>query len=337
MYRFWDAITKPLLDILQPETILEVGSDFGPNTRYLADFCRQRDAKLYVIDPLPKYDVSEWQERYGENIEFHTALSLDVLPKIEKFDVVLIDGDHNWYTVFNELKLIEKRCHETDQLLPLVLLHDVGWPYGRRDGYYAPGQIPNHYRNPYEQKGMGLDSERLLEEGGFNQGFRNAVHEGGPYNGVLTAVEDFVDQAEQEMEIVVVHGLHGLGILVPIHLKQSGELREFLKALELSSAMASHLESVEKSRLETEIDWQQRGVTIRRLKVRQQREIEALKTNQQKQVENLRMQNREARQLLELAKQREKRTTEQLTHEGEQSRDKRRGPLYYLRMIVKKP
>ena len=110
--RFWDIVIEPVAEILQPETIIEVGSDHGDNTRNLLEFCEENDATLHVIDPLPKYEVSEWQERYGDRLVFHRALSLEALPAIDRMDLVLIDGDHNWYTVFNELKLIEQRCKE---------------------------------------------------------------------------------------------------------------------------------------------------------------------------------------------------------------------------------
>ena len=115
MRRFWETIIEPIAGILQPEVIVEIGSDRGDNTRNLLEFCQENDATLHVIDPLPKYDVSEWQEHYGDHLVFHRALSLDALPSIDRMDLVLIDGDHNWYTVFKELKLIEKRCKEIPQ------------------------------------------------------------------------------------------------------------------------------------------------------------------------------------------------------------------------------
>jgi hypothetical protein len=39
-----------------------------------------------------------------------------------------------------------------------------------------------------------------------------AVHEGGPRNGVLTAIEDFVD-AREDLRLAVVPAFYGLGIL----------------------------------------------------------------------------------------------------------------------------
>ena len=68
--------------------------------------------------------------------------------------MVLIDGDHNWYTVLSELETIERLCDERGQGFPLVLLHDIGWPYGRRDLYYDPASIPEEHRKPYDKKGM---------------------------------------------------------------------------------------------------------------------------------------------------------------------------------------
>ena len=136
MYYFWDTVIQPVLEILQPKTIVEIGSDQGHNTENLLEYCQQQNAKLHVIDPWPKYEISDWEEEYGESVVFHLSLSLNALPLVEQCDLVLIDGDHNWYTVFNELKLIEKLSDKQSQPFPLILLHDIGWPYGRRDLYY---------------------------------------------------------------------------------------------------------------------------------------------------------------------------------------------------------
>jgi hypothetical protein len=264
MYRFWDTIIGPILEVLQPQTIVEIGSDLGHNTQNLLEFCQKNDARLHVIDPLPKYDVSSWQERYGERFVFHRALSLDAIPLLDGFDAVLIDGDHNWYTVFSELRLIAQRCKELSEPFPLVMLHDIGWPYARRDLYYDPQTIPDEHRKPYEQKGMRPDSTGLLEEGGLNPQLFNAASEGDPRNGVLTAVEDFMQQSEQQLELVKVPGLHGLGILVPLRLKeQNEELAEFLQTFRLPPTLARYVDAIEEARLETEIRHAEARKTLR--------------------------------------------------------------------------
>src|ERR1039457_6819312 len=81
------------------------------------------------------------------------GISLEVLPELsDAFDCVLIDGDHNWYTVFHELNVISDR----DLLKPggMVFFHDVEWPYGRRDMYFQPETIPQKYRHSCAQKGI---------------------------------------------------------------------------------------------------------------------------------------------------------------------------------------
>ena len=77
--------------------------------------------------------------------------------------------------------------------LPVMVMHDVGWPYGRRDLYYEPEQIPAEFRQPYDQRGMGRARKKLLPKGGggLNPWMNNAETEGGPRNGVMTALDDF--------------------------------------------------------------------------------------------------------------------------------------------------
>ena len=110
---------------------------------------------------------------------FHEALSLDVLPTLEPMDAALIDGDHNWYTVYNELRLLADGARRAGAPLPVMIMHDVLWPYGRRDLYYAPEQIPEEFRQPYAQKGMRPGGKKLLERGGLNPTMCNALEEGG--------------------------------------------------------------------------------------------------------------------------------------------------------------
>jgi hypothetical protein len=253
MRQFWKTVIEPVVEILQPEAIVEIGSAAGGNTRNLLEFCRRSGARLHVIDPSPKYDVSDWQRRYGDHLVFHKDLSLNALPLIDEFDVVLIDGDHNWYTVYNELRLIEERCEELSRPFPLVMLHDIGWPYGRRDMYYNPLTIPEEYRKPYAQKGMHPESRELLKKGGSNISFNNALLENEPRSGVLTAVEDFMETVEQELELLKVPGLNGLGILIPSNLKKQNEaFATFLSTLDFPAAAVQHVELVERVRVDTQ-------------------------------------------------------------------------------------
>ena len=251
MHFFWDITIRPILKHLQPATIVEVGSDRGYTTQKLLSYCQQNLACLHVVDPLPKYDVEEWKQRYGDRVVFHQELSLNALPSIPSGDLVLIDGDHNWYTVFNELKLIEKRCQAEQRPFPVILLHDIDWPYGRRDLYYNPENIPPRYRHAHKQQGLRLDSPSLVETGGFNAHLYHSIYENQLQNGVRTAVEDFISESKQSLYFHGVPGFHGFGILVTDRCQQEyPELGEFLESLKTSTEVESLVKALEKQRLE---------------------------------------------------------------------------------------
>ncbi|MBW1744047.1 MAG: glycosyltransferase, partial [Deltaproteobacteria bacterium] len=289
MHRFWNTIISPVLEVLQPETIVQIGASEGTNTANLLDFCERHGATLHAIDPLPKFDVASYQQRHGERLVFHHALSLDAISAIDRFDAVLIDGDHNWYTVFNELKLIEKICVVSSQLFPLVMLHDIGWPYGRRDLYNNPENIPDAFRKPYRQMGMLPGSSELVEKGGLNPHLLNAVQENDLQSGVLTAVEDFLKESELALELVKLPGLHGLGLVISTLVKeQRSGLRRLFEDLELAPFAQRHTDLIEAVRIETEIVRQEKISVLKDdLKLQSQRlEHQAEVIKQQSQIVN---------------------------------------------------
>src|SRR3954447_22882881 len=126
MHPFWQSVIKPLLMARGSKILVEIGAEEGRNTRNLLEYCREQGAMLHAIDPGPKFDVAAWTKAFEGRLVVRQGLSLDVLPTLGPFDTILIDGDHNWYTVFQELKLIEQRSACLSQTFPLVILHDIG-------------------------------------------------------------------------------------------------------------------------------------------------------------------------------------------------------------------
>lgn len=212
MNRFWEEIIKPLLSAANSSIVVEIGAEYGINTEKILKYCHAKKGVLHVIDPIPQFNINAYKEEYGAVFQMHAGYSLSVLPEIAEYDAVLIDGDHNWYTVFNELKTIEMNA-DAGGRFPLVFLHDIAWPYGRRDLYYFPDLIPPEYRKPYAKKGMEPGRSELLEAGGFNPVYNNATFECGDKNGVLTAVEDFLRQTGCRISFFKSMKHNGLGIL----------------------------------------------------------------------------------------------------------------------------
>ena len=213
MFPFWDQVVEPLIRASRARRIVEIGALRGETTIRMLDTLGP-EAELHVIDPEPEFDPSEHERRFPGRYVFHRDLSLNVLEDADPFDVALIDGDHNWYTVYHELQALAKTSRQAGLPLPLLILHDVCWPYGRRDLYYEPSQIPEEFRQPYARRGMRPDREQLLPRGGLNVGLANAMTEGGPRNGVMTALDDFMAQHDRPLRKLVVPIYFGLAVVV---------------------------------------------------------------------------------------------------------------------------
>lgn len=195
------------LNAVGARSVAEIGAYAGDLTRVLVDWASRSDASILAIDPAPQPALVTMADEHG-GLELVRETSLKALPKIELPDVIIIDGDHNYYTVQEELRLIVQRAPGSE--LPLLLFHDVCWPHGRRDDYFDPNQIPVEFRQPIIADGQGIyPSDAGAQRGGLPYP-RSAAHEGGPRNGVLTAVEDFVAGFDQ-LELVVVPAFFGFG------------------------------------------------------------------------------------------------------------------------------
>jgi len=250
MHRYWETLIRPTLSMIHVKDILEIGTESGKNTNNLLGYCRENNATLYSVDPVPGFDVESFKREGGGHFQFFQSLSLNAIPLVDRFDLVLIDGDHNWYTVYHELKLIEKKCKTKQINFPLIFLHDIGWPYARRDLYYNPDNIPGAFRKPYRKKGIAPHSPDLLEKGGLNPDMFNALYENDFQNGVLTAVEDFLDETQYQLELIKLPGLYGFGVITSSQMVSDfPELRKFLDQFLLGDSAASHVENVEIDRI----------------------------------------------------------------------------------------
>ena len=106
MFPFWDIVIAPLIEAADPKVVVEIGALRGDTTVRLLESL-DHGAELHVIDPEPQFDPEEHERRFGGRYVFHRDPSLDVIPDLPPVDVALIDGDHNWYTVYNELRLLD--------------------------------------------------------------------------------------------------------------------------------------------------------------------------------------------------------------------------------------
>ena len=201
-------LIEPVLDRLGARRVCEVGVENGAFSRQLLEWCAPRGSQYCGIDPAPQQGAASLDDVI-------VGRSLDVLPDLEPCDAYFIDGDHNYYTVRNELDVIARTTRRADAG-PAVFVHDVSWPWGRRDLYYRLDDIPDDARHPYsETLGVAFDRDELVD-GGLRAPGRYAIacRSGGERNGVLTAVEDFLGgEAGASWTMLLVPAAYGLGVV----------------------------------------------------------------------------------------------------------------------------
>jgi len=147
MWHHSDTITTYLKDIETP-TVLEIGVCEGKNTRLLLPFISKKEGLLIGVDPGdPKFGLfDKCDPAYSKNWQLIRARSLEVIPTLDhEFNCVLLDGDHNYFTVYNELNLLKDKMAEEG----FLFIHDVASYYcAFEDFYYDINSIPFEFRSP---------------------------------------------------------------------------------------------------------------------------------------------------------------------------------------------
>jgi hypothetical protein len=254
MVKFWEVAVQPILEATKSNVIAEVGVARGIQTKRILQYCVENNKCLHAVDPKPQFDVDEFKKVYGDAFIFHKGYSLDVLQELPKLDAALMDGDHNWYTVYHELLLIEKPHIDDPVSFPILFFHDIAWPYGRRDLYYDPATVPEEFRQHYDKQGLYMGEKGFAQDNGLNSMFCNAIEEGGERNGVLTGIEDFIKQSKIEFELINIPYNFGLGIIIAKdRIRNEPRLQQALDHLTSAEGMRELLEHFEFFRLHTAI------------------------------------------------------------------------------------
>jgi predicted O-methyltransferase YrrM len=132
-------------------TILEIGVDRGVTMLPLVVFlARTRQEFVFVgVDVMRQEAVqvmlSHLDLQEAQRVFYVEENSLSFLPKTQmsgmKFDVVLLDGDHNYHTVSAEMKHLEELTNPG----AIVICDDYDGRWAERDLWYAerPGYEDN--------------------------------------------------------------------------------------------------------------------------------------------------------------------------------------------------
>jgi len=163
--------------------ILEIGVDKGQSTFPIVQNLSSRFSHFlyYGVDVFLRqqtfesiiqfYDVSvvPIDERSTRNVVFAQENSLDWLVKNKnnnpKFDIVFLDGDHNYHTVSKELKLLQSLMHPQS----IIICDDFNGRHAFKDSFYGEREEYKNIKNATRK----TESEK---------------------QGVQTAVRDFIGE-----------------------------------------------------------------------------------------------------------------------------------------------
>ena len=244
---FFEPILEPILKELKPRSLCEIGIDQGRFTRKLLEFCKHQSCDYTGIDP--KILNRQILDLARDGVQFIQGKSVDVLQELPPHELYIIDGDHNYYTVKQEISLIFQHPEHS----PVFLFHDTAWPFARRDLYYDPVTIPADQRNPHSADGGPWPGKQNLSEDGFcaTESMCIATEEGGPGNGVLTAIEDaksekIIPEIYRTTSIPIVFGCT---LLYPSDMVSAAALKKIKQLGNSTETLHPLLESMESNRL----------------------------------------------------------------------------------------
>ncbi|WP_211343216.1 class I SAM-dependent methyltransferase [Actinomadura pelletieri] len=211
-------------------TVVEVGVESGQVSSLYADL----GGTVYCVEPRPGDDLRAVLDE-DPRLNLVEGFSPEVLGDLPVADLYVLDGDHNYAVVRAELAWIMKNAPDA-----MVVLHDVLWPCGRRDFYYQPSPLAPEDTHPTTTEGPTVWHDGVTPAGFVGDGvFTVAAHAGGPRNGVLTAIEDALDDADDDWRLVIVPAVFGFGVLARADAPGMEKIFEALRPLASSNLLAA--------------------------------------------------------------------------------------------------
>ncbi len=221
---FWIDVIRPLLCHVRARDLLEIGAHDGALTELLVQYCESVGGNVAAVEPVESVSLRRLASR-SPKLTLLMEKSETAIPKIcSPVDAVFLEGDINYYTARNDVSAIDGLAKRTNTGFPIVFVKNTCWPYARRDMYYDPEGIPERERHEHARSGMS-PWQAGLEAGMINYPFANSKEEGGPRNGILTAIQDFMNESALDLQLFSLPINHGLGILYSKGLSAS----EFIK------------------------------------------------------------------------------------------------------------
>jgi hypothetical protein len=253
VHRLFAPVIAPLIEVLEPRAIVEIGSGEGRLTRRVLEAGGSRGAVLHAVDPALCLDP-DLVAQAGEALVLHSDRAIAALPEIGAVDLALLDGDPNYHAVHSSLEMLVRPAERAERPAPLIVVHNIHWPFGRRDGYYDPSSIPPGQLHEHADLGL-VPGRRDSQPDGLRLTPFCAVKDFLPQSGVLTAIDDLIAHSDLEWTFLEIPGFHGVGVLAEARLlAERPGFASALRDLKSSRFLGEQARRAESARVEAEVE-----------------------------------------------------------------------------------
>ena len=215
MGAYFETMLGGLCRLLAPRHMVLAGGRNPALARAMLDAAVQAGATLHIVAERPGDRFAALRRDGGDACVVHDAALAAALSVLPVPGLCWIDADPNWYTTQAALAALEAQATRLGRPFPVTIVEGAGWPHGRRDSYDDPAAIPQAYRLPHERAGLLPGQAMPAGASGLHAGAYHATAENEPGNGVLTAIEDFMEVRAASLRSVVLPGFGGRAGLSP--------------------------------------------------------------------------------------------------------------------------
>lgn len=136
------SLALKFMEKFEEPKILEIGVDRGQTTIPLAFWLSHQKKKFQIdcvdirLDPSLEVILTYTQLIQFGFVRFYVQNSLEFLEKLDDattYDVIFLDGDHNYFTVSRELEQLKRHIHDAT----IIIIDDYNGRWSERDLFYA--------------------------------------------------------------------------------------------------------------------------------------------------------------------------------------------------------
>ena len=87
----WNILIRPVIEEINANYIVEVGSDTTINTGNILEYCKDNNARMTAVAPYPSSYIAD-HKKYGNKFEYYLETGLNRLPLLKDYDAIIIEG-----------------------------------------------------------------------------------------------------------------------------------------------------------------------------------------------------------------------------------------------------